>query len=89
MGFNKKPVALGFPHRAWRYRPDVPGLLGLEMYKNISDPGMRSYPLMVPLALRTPGWSLAGRQRRVGAFTPCEALSTPGIAGSVPGLLEL
>ena len=34
----------------------VPGLSELQIYGNISDPGMRHYPPRVALALRTPGW---------------------------------
>ena len=34
----------------------VPDMLKLYMYEMISDPGMRHYPSLVALALRTPGW---------------------------------
>ena len=39
------------------------------MYGGISDPGMRSCPPWVALALRTPGWGLASSQWALGFHT--------------------
>ena len=65
----------------------VLGLLELQVYARISNPGMGSHPSRVARALRAPPKQQSASG--VGVFTPCGAVSTRGITGFDPGLLEL
>ena len=84
---SDQPVALGFPHRAVRYRPaetrvSSHGRWSSFMYEGVSDLGMGPYRL--PFLFRAPAnQSSAGR---VGVSTPRGAVSN---RVSVPGLSEL
>ena len=77
---------LGFPHRAGRYIDPgdvfVPVLLGLQIYRRISDPGMEPYPRRVALALGSPN-------PRLGFPHLARAVSTRETTVFVPSLLEL
>ena len=88
---SDRPVGLGFPHRAGRFRPReitvfVPRLSELYMYGGIYDPGMGP-------CRRQRHYSRAPANQRsaggVGVSTPCGAVSTRGITVFVPGLSYL
>ena len=90
---SDRPVGLGFPHRAGRFRPGG---------SPFSSPGCRSCRCMQGFLIRgwepvVPGWRwlyfrAPANQRTaggVGVSTPCGAVSTRGITVFVPALSML